>query len=221
MEKKNKLPRFELVLGDNEIFDGVNAIAFVDMPAHEEDFMYFNKDIKTDYKFEKVGDKMMVTGPALVPNKEIYRAPDAQSPEGFYVHFTQETIERCQELFFKRNQNHGTNVNHTTEFVDGVDVVESWIIMDKDNDKANALGFDLPEGTWMVSYKVNDEMLWNQIKDGEVKGFSIEGYFINELVEMHRASLTDDQKLNEVTDILANDHLSELGKMTKINKLLN
>ena len=93
--------------------------------------------------------------------------------------------------------------------------------MDKDNDKANALGFDVPKGTWMVTYKVNDEELWNQIKDGTVRGFSIEGYFIQELIEMNRTSLTDDQKLNKLTIILSDDNLSEIGKINKINKLLS
>jgi hypothetical protein len=63
--------------------------------------------------------------------------------------------------------------------LDGMSVVESWIIEDEKQDKSAKYGFNLPKGTWMISMKVNNNEIWNKVKAGEVKGFSIEGYFVD------------------------------------------
>jgi hypothetical protein len=70
------------------------------------------------------------------------------------------------------------------ESVDGLTLVESWIIDSKQNDKSNHFSMDLPEGTWMGAIKVNNDVLWEDyVKTGQVKGFSIEGYFVDKLVQ--------------------------------------
>jgi len=58
-------------------------------------------------------------------------------------------------------------------------VVESWIKMGED--KGMNFGFDLPDGTWMIGVKVDDDSTWEAVKQGAVKGFSIEGYFADKL----------------------------------------
>jgi hypothetical protein len=58
-------------------------------------------------------------------------------------------------------------------------VVESWIIEDEKTDKSRLYNFNLPKGTWMISMKVNNDEIWNKVKAGDVKGFSIEGYFVD------------------------------------------
>jgi hypothetical protein len=55
-------------------------------------------------------------------------------------------------------------------------VVESWIV-EGENDKSKNYGFDVPKGTWMIAMKVNNDKVWQQVKEGKIKGFSIEGYF--------------------------------------------
>jgi hypothetical protein len=92
--------------------------------------------------------------------------------------------------------------------LDGMSVVESWIIEDEKQDKSAKYGFNLPKGTWMISMKVNNDEIWNKVKDGEVKGFSIEGYF----VDKYEMSLqeTEEQEIIEKLKDLINKH--EQGK---------
>jgi hypothetical protein len=72
------------------------------------------------------------------------------------------------------NQNNAT-LEHN-EKLKGMSVVESWIV-EGEYDKSMNYGFNLPKGTWMISMKVNNDEIWNKVKLGEIKGFSIEGYF--------------------------------------------
>jgi len=177
--KEEKLQLFELVLGDDEMNDGVSTISFVEHPAHESNFMHFSKDKQIEYKFTEEGEKKIVTGAAIIPNIPIYRY-DKQNDFEYEVVFKEDTIAKCQELFFKRAHQKNSNVEHMFA-LDGVTVVESWLVEDPKNDKSNALGFsDIKKGSWFISYKIDNDSLWNSIKSGDVKGFSIEGIFINE-----------------------------------------
>jgi hypothetical protein len=78
----------------------------------------------------------------------------------------------------RSNQNNAT-YEHERKMLEGMSVVESWIIEDEKTDKSKLYGFNLPKGTWMISMKVNNDEVWQKVKDGEVKGFSIEGYFVD------------------------------------------
>jgi hypothetical protein len=82
-------------------------------------------------------------------------------------------------------------------------VVESWIIDDSKSDKSRFYGFDLPKGTWMISMKVNNQEVWADVKEGKVKGFSIEGYFADKL-EMSMMS-EDDILLEKIKQIIIED----------------
>jgi hypothetical protein len=84
------------------------------------------------------------------------------------------------ELFFKNGYQRNATIEHDYE-VDGTTIVESWIIEDDTLDKSRAYGLDLPVGTWMVSMKIDNESIWKRVKDGEFKGFSIEGYFVDKM----------------------------------------
>jgi hypothetical protein len=80
-------------------------------------------------------------------------------------------------------------------------VVESWIVEGK-NDKSTNYGFNLPQGTWMISMKVNNDEVWNKVKLGEVKGFSIEGYF----ADKYEMSLINEDEilLEKIKEIILN-----------------
>lgn len=177
--KMNKLPVYELVLGDEEHGEGVHAISFVEEPAFEVDYMFFNKEKPVEFKFITENDKRICVGPSMIPNQKIYRNTNGTE---FEVFFSEDTIIKCQELFFKGNHHQGTNINHTSEIINGAVCVESWISTDKDKDKSVALGYDLPVGTWFTSWKIDDDVLWNKVKEGG--GFSIEGYFLPEITKM-------------------------------------
>jgi hypothetical protein len=101
----------------------------------------------------------------------------------------------------KGNQNNAT-YEHKQK-LEGMSVVESWLIQDSKTDKSRLYGFDLPKGTWMISMKVNNDDVWKQVKDGKVKGFSIEGYFADKL-EMSMMS-EDDLLIERIKQIIEED----------------
>lgn len=154
---------------------GVDIISFVEHPAIEVDFMYFREE--KEHKFKTVDeDKRIVIGAAMLPNEKIIRYDADDKP--YFVYFSEDTVKQCSELFLKRSNHHGTNVDHSDAVKSGVTVVESWIVTDPKNDKSSALGYkNIPVGAWFVSYKVDNDELWQKVKDGEVLGFSVEGLF--------------------------------------------
>ena len=164
---------YELILEDDKLM-GVDAISIVESPAIEEQFIALSKQ-QIQFKVQNE-DKRILIGAALVPNKPIYRY-DEKTGEEYYVYFAQDTIRKASELYMiKGNQNNAT-LEHAEE-LSGLSVVESWIIEDENNDKSRAYGLEYPVGTWVVMMKVNNEAIWNEyIKEGKVKGFSIEGWF--------------------------------------------
>jgi len=162
----------ELII-DEEQENGIDAISIVEHPAIEENFIALNK--KKEYKFQEVdADKRILMGPLLIPNKAIYRKDDK---EDYYIYFTKKTIRKASELFLKEGNQHNSTFEHLYK-IDGLTLVESWIVEDKEKDKSALYGMDVPVGTWMGSVKVyNDEVWQDYVKSGVVKGFSIEGFF--------------------------------------------
>jgi len=175
-----ELPLYTLTV-ENIDFDGIQGISIVDEPAIEEYFMKFSKQEKLNETeiIDFNEEKRIITGPALIPNKLIYRR-DAFNNE-FNVKFEKDVIEQIRNKFlinFKQkniNLNHGINANN-------ISVVESWIIEKSEIDKAKVLGYNLPEGTWMISMKIDNDLVWDSIKAGEFKGFSIEAWLTSHLV---------------------------------------
>jgi hypothetical protein len=119
---------------------------------------------------------MVITGPAMTPNVLIPR----KGADGniFHVYFSEETIEKIARKFLETKQLHNTDINHDDDVVQENTLLESWIVQDPDMDKSKTYGFEVPAGTWMVSYKINNQETWNKIKNGELNGFSIAGQFI-------------------------------------------
>ena len=202
MEKKVLI---ELFIDDKDQDNSLDIISFVSAPAIESDFMSF-KEEKEGFTFKATDEeKRIVTGAAMMPNKEIIRMDSAGHP--YFVYFTEETIEKAQEVFAKYGKTKSTNFEHKTGMRD-VTVVESWIVTDPSNDKSNALGFsDIPKGSWFVSYKIDNDELWEKVKSGEVRGYSIEGVFSKNIIEMSKddSDNTDDKLFNlfsEIYDLL-------------------
>lgn len=162
----------ELII-DEEQENGIDAISIVEHPAIEENFIALNK--KKEYKFQEVDkEKRILMGALLVPNKAIYRKDEK---EDYYIYFTKKTIRKASELFLQKGNQHNSTFEHLYK-IDGLTLVESWIVEDKDKDKSALYDLDVPVGTWMGSVKVeNDEVWQDYVKTGIVKGFSIEGFF--------------------------------------------
>jgi hypothetical protein len=100
----------------------------------------------------------------------------------------------------RANQNNAT-LEHEKKMLDGMSVVESWIIEDEKQDKSAKYGFNLPKGTWMISMKVNNDEIWNKVKAGEVKGFSIEGYFVDKY-EMSLQETEEQEMIEKLKDLI-------------------
>lgn len=151
-------------------------IALVDSPAIESDFMAFSD--KRNFKVISE-DKRIVSGFAMMAEKPIYRRDD--DGKEYYVKFTADSIKNIVEQFFKNRLNKQTNANHeTNKFLDGVYVFESFII-DEDRGLNVPKGYDdAPNGSWFISMKVENDEVWESVKNGTFKGFSVEGIFDKE-----------------------------------------
>ncbi len=150
---------------------GVQAISLVEFPAIESNWVAL-KNVKLSASND---DKKMIYGPALIPDKYIMRI-DENTKEEYYIVFDSATIQQCAHMYLTKHLQNNTTYEHTYS-VTGVTTVESWI-KEGDSDKSVSLGItDLPNGTWMVGMKVEDDTIWSDIKAGKVKGFSIEGFF--------------------------------------------
>ena len=174
----------ELLIDENLELSGITAIAVVRHPAIEEGFVFFNKNEK--YVLAKIDEaKRMLIGPALIPEKRIGRYNDEEDEE-YEVFFSVETVRQASQLYMKEERTNSHTYEHADE-VEGLTVVESWLIEDPKKDKASLYGFDhLPVGTWMLAMKIWDENIWNAILKKDVRGLSIEGYFTDELVKAQK-----------------------------------
>jgi len=153
---------------------GVYAISVVEQPAIGVDFVALSEQHNVKFKEDFRG---LLYGALLIPDQLIYRRND-ETDEEYYVKYSKDTIRAIAYNYLKQaNQNNAT-VEHA-KVVDGVSLVETWII-EGENDKSKNFGFDLPEGTWFGCMKVDNEEVKKQIQNKEVLGFSIEGNFIAE-----------------------------------------
>lgn len=188
----------ELVLDETQSLNGIEAISIVEYPAIEENFVALNSQERVQFAAQDA-EKRILMGAALIPNKPIYRNQDG---EEFYVYFTSKTIRQAAELFLMRGNQNESTLEHEAKLT-GLSVVESWIIEDEQHDKSRKYGMDLPVGTWMVSMKVNNDQVWNDfVKTGKVKGFSIEGYFVDKVNMMSHAEQKALATLVKINDIV-------------------
>ena len=162
----------EYGLGEEEDNMGVYAVSLVSEPAIMVDFVALSKANLLLARVED-GEKRMLYGPALIPNQPIVRYDG--NNEKYYITYSKDTIEQTAQEFLKRNMHHNHTIQHEMP-VNNLTVVESWVTTGA-HDKSMNYGFELPEGTWMIGVKVDDEATWQAVKNGEVKGFSIEGWF--------------------------------------------
>ena len=191
----------ELILDEEAAVNGIDAISIVEHPAIESNFIAL-KDEKQQVKFAEVDtDKRILMGPALVPNKPIYRR---DGDKEFYVYFSEKTIRRAAELFLMKGNQNNTTLEHEVE-LKGLSVVESWIVEDPDMDKSKLYDMDAVKGQWMVTMKVENEEVWQEyVKSGAVKGFSIEGWFIDR--KKREAEIKQaEEKLASVRKIIRED----------------
>lgn len=185
MAKQKKV--IELIIDENDPMWGVQAISFVKFPAIEKNFIFMNATGKRiNMKSVTLNEeKRLVYGPALIPDMEIYRRDD--DGEEYYIKFSRETIRQTAHLFMRNNNHHNATVEHAYS-VNGITTVETWL-KDYHNDKSVSMGMRHPIGTWIVCQHVENEAVWKQIKNKEVEGFSIEGFFVEMAIKQHKQGL--------------------------------
>lgn len=183
----NEIPVIELFPNGT-----LNNIALVTSPAIEELFLKFSEEVE---QFQFADDeKHIVTGPILIPEKKILRYDLDGNP--FYVWFSKETIEELSQTFLRDDKNRSWNLQHEQDTND-VYITESWLVNNSEMDKAKSLGFDVPEGTWMASAKIENEEIWKRIKNNELRGFSIDGMF-----KIEQNVIDYDEALKKIEEII-------------------
>ena len=135
--------------------------------------------------FSSNEDRMEITGAAIIPNKFIVRrsAPTPMKPNGefYYVFFNEDTIQKLADKYMRNKLLDASNIEHTDKKADTY-VKESWIVENPAYDKSTSLGLDFPKGTWVITMKVKDPEIWEKIKSGKLNGFSVEGWFNENLL---------------------------------------
>jgi hypothetical protein len=182
---ENDIPLFLVEFDADDLTQGVYGVSLVDDPAIGADFIALKADTPTEIKLQNK-EKQTVVGPVLIPNQKIYRNNNGKE---YNIVFTAETIEKLSQEFLKRGFYKTSFYNHDTEQPINLSVVESWIT--GVNDKSRDLGYILPEGTWMISMKLEDEDWKEYVKSGKVKGFSIDSF-----LDMREINMTKLQKLH-------------------------
>jgi len=189
-----ELPIYDLKI-NAEIQDDaeVSFIALVDAPAIKRDFIAFKEDIK----FEVVSEEQhIITGPMMIPEQLIYR--NSAKLGEHYVKFSADTIKSIAIKFSKKGFQNNVNLMHDADMqVEGVTLFESFISNTQRGIKPMTAFSDLPDGTWFGSFYVENPKVWAAIKSGKVKGFSVEGLF-----DYEAPMNADEQKLNELKQIL-------------------
>ena len=194
----------ELVIDEeSEEFSGIEAISVVESPAIEEEFIALKNEDQIRLA-EVSKEKRLLMGAALIPDKPIYRKSEDNE---FYIYFSKETVAKASQMFLKSGNQGEATMEHATEKLEGMTVVESWIVEDLVHDKSKKYGLDMPIGTWMVSMKVDNDEIWNNyVKKNKIKGFSIEGYFADKLSrpkdKINDIYSEDDKLLKDIIDVL-------------------
>jgi len=187
----------ELILDEAQDIMGIDAISIVENPAIEQNFLALKAE---EIKLTEVSkEKKILMGALLVPNKPIYRT----SAEGeYYIYFSKDTVEKASQLYLKNGNQNNSTLEHQHE-LNGLTLVESWIVEDAKYDKSRKYGLNVPVGTWMGSVKVNNDEVWNEyVKNGKVKGFSIEGYFVDKMQNKNKEEQKAQSLLAKIKNIL-------------------
>jgi len=200
----------ELILGDDDL-TGIEAISVVENPAIEEDFIALKSE---EIKLAEVDkEKRILMGALLIPNKPIYRR---KGEEEYYIYFSKKTVEKASQLYLMNGNQSKATLEHQYS-INGLTLVESWLVEDEVHDKSRKYGLNVPVGTWMGSVKVNNDQIWDDfVKTGKVKGFSIEGYFADKM-ERPKEPVND---FSEIEEAEAGEMLSVIRSIIREDKRL-
>lgn len=194
----DNIPVYEIIVDDNEEY-GIKFISLVSNPAIIVKGVYLNKN----FKF-KIAEEKIIVAPVIIPDMKIYRYDDDIGE--YYVFFSKNTIKKLVEKFNKNNSNRNINIEHK-DILANAYILEDWIIESDIYDKSKLYGFNLPIGTYMVKIKIEDDKLWEYIKENEMYGLSIEGYFMQKMQNFKKYNINDiinNLTIDDIKNILKN-----------------
>lgn len=198
---------FELYVRDEEV-DEVFAISMVDNPAIEAYGTYFDKD---EVYLAEMKEEGLFMAPILIPNKKILRVDGSGVP--YEVFFTPQTIKRLSQMYLEKKYQDSVTLEHAKP-IEGITLVESWIKESVESDKSRLYGLNVPAGTWIGTFKIDNEEMREKFKSGEVRAVSIEGMF--EHLERTPVEQLESAKL---WDSFANFNMSEQVLMKEVDDL--
>ena len=139
-------------------------------------------------------DEKVVIGPAMIPDLPIYRADETGE---YYVFFDKKTIETIALKFYAKGFQQNANEMHAKS-VDGITFFQSWIADESKGIPKMKQFEDLPDGTWFLGAKIENDETWAKVKDGTFKGFSVEGMFDMTEIKMRKSADDIIAKLREM-----------------------
>ena len=207
----NKLPIYKAIVGD-DVETGMITISLVDAPAVEVDFLYFDEDKKPLSFAVEDEEQRKVLGVVMTCDSPIYRR-DSNGYE-YYIVYDRQTIEKMAEKYLRQNKQNNVDLNHSFVLEEGIYLNEFFI---KDTAKGiNPTGFEeVKDGSLFAIFHVQNDEVWNAIKEGTFKGFSLSGYFDSELVQFNKVKEDNKfmTKLKKIKAVLRN-LLVEMGEVS-------
>jgi len=201
------------VMFNEEENDGVYAVSLVSDPAIGVQFITLSQ--QKEIQLATINEEQRILlGAVLIPNQPIYRNQDGHE---FNIVFPAETIKQVQQNFSRQGYQNNSTIEHSGDNLEDVTFVETWIKMDEVHDKSVHYGFNEPVGTWFAAMKVNNEDIWNNyVKTGKVKGFSIDGVFDMERVNLKSEYMNINEIVNAIKDGFASIKLSNETEQVEV-----
>ncbi len=196
-----KLPIYEAKVDMDNYELGMFVISLVDYPAVERDFLAFAND-KKQMTYKVIDqEQQKVFGLVMAANKLIYRNDNGYE---YYIVYSKETISIMAEKYFKHGMQNNVDTNHNFKLEKGITLTQMFI---KDTAKGvNPVGFEeVEDGSLFAEFHVDNAEVWEAIKNGVYKGFSLAGTF-----EIEEVKTEEDKLYDEI--------LSLLDKLEKQNK---
>lgn len=187
---ERNLPIYNLeIVSDVDSEMEVDYVALVDRPAIDRNFLAFNENnVQLSFAIQDE-DEQIITGALMLADKPIYRNDENGE---YYVVFTKETIKQIAQKFFAKGYQSNVNLMHDSgQQLNGLTMFESWITDSKRGILAMKGFEDVPDGSWFGSFKVDNAEVWKMVKEGKVKGFSVEGLFSYRKADIQQSQVQD------------------------------
>lgn len=188
---------YKILFDRNNVETGVFAISLVNDPATQDLFVAMGNEEAKDIEVKLATvseEKRIIVGAVLIPNQKILRK-DPNGGEPFNIMFEADTIKEIHEVYMSNGFQNNSTIEHDGKLVEDVTFTEVWIKEDEVHDKSLMYGLDNPIGTMFAMQKINNDEVWNTyVKTGKVKGFSIEGKFGLEKINLKREYMDGNEK---------------------------